>query len=855
MIYILAQYNNTHRRLDIRLILLLSGMFFSQYGFAQTRVQGIVTDLTTGIAIEGVTVSIPNTNAATATDNKGYYQLSIPTSATEIHFNALSYIPTSKKLSDETFQTVDAELTPRAHLIDEIVIGRRRRYRNRDNPAVELINQVIAHKKHNSPDRFDYLSYEIYEKILMAAAEVPQKLVNNHLTKGFKFAFENTDTTLIPGKSVLPIYLEENISHQKERMRPRASSNHVVAKRKTELDKRYVNNENIETLIKFLHTDVDVYDNNILVLNRAFLSPLADSSPLFYRFYLGDTIDIASGKYVELFYEPRNKEDRLFKGKLQITTDGNYAVRYAELDIGPEANLNWINNIRIALHFDKEPASGIYLLQYSDAVYDFGLASLKQGGYGQRTLFFHRYDSQTEVPEMVFSGQIFQQSPDATLRNDAYWEVARPLPLSDVEAKTYTNLDSLNRNKTFRTAMDIGFLLATSYKATGPIEIGPVENTYSYNQLEGSRLRISGRTSRELSENFYVEGYTAYGFRDDRWKYFVGAGQTLNKRRINEYPAHYIHVQYQYDAREPGQDLGFKNGDSFVRSFRTAEQNLWLYHKIFKVNHAIEFGNHFMLQTSLTQHTQAPAGTLQFVNGFADSIRQIRTAEIGVDLRWAPFEEFMQRNLDRTPITNQHPIFNFRYDIGLKNFLGGQYNYHAFRLGIFKRVFLSQLGFADVSAASGYIHGAVPFPLLDIPSANQTYIVSRDAFALMHDLEFVTDQFIKLNIEYRMGGFIFNKIPFFKRLKLREVAGFKMLYGTVSENSRPENNPNLFLLPRTQTNVPITHIPSRTPYMEGSVGIENILNFLRVEYVKRLSYLDHPDTNNGGFRFSVHVAF
>ncbi|SEL81433.1 DUF5686 and carboxypeptidase-like regulatory domain-containing protein [Parapedobacter koreensis] len=837
--------------------LVISGVILTlSVALAQITVSGTVTDAATGVGIAGVTVSLPNASKGTSTDSAGHYRIQLEATATHIRFNALGYKPMIRQLVSGISQTIDVELDEDAQTLDEVVVSGKGRYRNRDNPAVELIRQVIAHKRVNRPSRFDYVSFDAYEKIMMAVSDVPKSITNNALTRGYRFALENVDTTLVPGRSLLPIYLEESLSQRYERLHPKAGKTIVTAHKKTELDQRYVNNQNIETYFKFIHTDVDIYENNILILNKPFLGPTADAAPLFYKFFITDTISNAEGQFVELTFIPRNEEDRLFSGKLQVTLDGNYGIRRADIWIDHRANLNWVNQIDISLRFSRH-RSGIYLLAYSDVQINFGLFEGKRGAFGQRTLAFENYDTETAIPSGTFSGQQWVKADDAELKTESHWQDKRPVQLTEVEAKTYVNIDSLHRNRAFRRTLKLGYLLSQSFLYAGPVEFGPVEYSYTHNDLEGSRIRLSGRTTRQFSEQLYGEAYTAYGFRDNRIKVFGSLAHTLNGHRVGEYPAHYLQATYHQDAREPGQLLGFRNGDSFTRSFRSGEQYNWLYHHAFRLNHVIEFGNHVMLQTFLAMQRQAPAARLHFVTAgpSADTLGALRTSELGLDLRWAPNEEFYQRNLERTPIINEYPVFNLRYNMGLSGILGGEYNYHALRLNVFKRVFLSQLGLADVNVGTGYIFGTVPYPLLDIPNASQTYVLTPDAFSLMNNLEFVSDQYIKLNIEYRLHGFILNKIPLLKKLKIRELAGFKLLYGNVRPENQPQHNPDVFLLPTDEQGRATTFALTRKPYMEASVGLENILNVLRVEYVRRLSYLDHPDIDKGGIRFSVKVDF
>ncbi|WP_257670126.1 DUF5686 and carboxypeptidase-like regulatory domain-containing protein [Parapedobacter tibetensis] len=822
---------------------------------AQTTIRGKVTDASTGEGISGVSVFLSNTTIGTSTDSLGFYKLTPPKHATHIQFNGLGYRPVTKSLVTNGPQTIDVELEEEFHALDEVVISGKGRYRNRDNPAVELIRKVIAHKPTNRLSRFDHVAFEAYEKIMMAVSHVPRVIAKNALTRGYQFALENVDTSLVPGRSLLPIYLEENLSQRYLRLSPKATKTIITANKKTELDKRFVNNENLEMYFKFIHGDVDIYENNILILNKPFLGPTADAAPLFYKFFITDTISTVEGQFVELTFVPRNNEDRLFSGKLQVTLDGNYGIRRADIWIDHRANLNWITNVNISLRFNRHN-SGIYLLAYSGMQINFGLYEGKRGAFGQRTLVYRDYDTETTIPPSTFSGQNWEQAEDASHQAPNHWQENRPLELTEVEAKTYTNLDSLQNNRSFRRTLKLGYLIAQSFVYTGPVEFGPLEYSYSFNDLEGSRIRLSGRTTRELSEKFYAEAYTAYGFRDERMKFYVGTAQSLNGRPVAEYPSHYLHATYQQDAREPGQLLGFRNGDSFIRSFRSAPQDKWMYNNAFKLNHIIEFGNHVMLQTHIASLKQAPAAELRFITaGMRDTLRALQTSELGIDLRWAPNEEFFQRNLSRSPIINEYPIFTLRYNMGIKGLLGGERAYHATRLDIFKRVFLSQLGFADVNLGAGYIFGTLPYPLLDIPNSNQTYVLTSDSYSLMNNLEFVSDQYIKLSVEHRLHGFVLNKIPLIKKLKMRELLGFKLLYGNVRPENRPEKNAKAFLFPTDSAGNPTTFTLERKPYMEASIGVENILNVLRVEYVRRLSYLNHPDVDRGGFRFGIKVDF
>ena len=844
--------------ISLRGVLLLKGVITFSWLMAQPTIRGTVVDASTNKGIAGATVTLLNSEKGTSTDSLGNYTISTDMQTTAIRFTALGYkaatVPTTPSASAS--QIINVKLTGGVQSLDEVVISRKGKYRNRGNPAVELIRNVIAHKKANRLLRYDNVSFDAYEKIMVAVSNAPKFITHNPLTRDYRFVFENVDTTIAPGRSLLPIYLEEKLIKHYVRQQPQATKSTINASKKTELDARYVNNKNIQTYFNFIYKDVDIYENNVLILNKPFLSPLADASPLFYKFFITDTVSSAEGEFVEVAFVPRNEKDRLFSGKLRIALNGNYSVRFAEIQVGRQANLNWVNDITLSLHYQRIE-NDAFVPAYSNMKVNFGLFGSEGGAFGQRTVVYSQYDTRTVIPATVFAGQQVDSAAEATNRSAAYWNNERPIPLTATEAKTYANLDSVQNNRSFRRTLRFGYFLAQGYVNAGPVEFGPAEYTYSFNDLEGNRFRVGGRTTDHLSKKTYAEAYAAYGTDDKKFKFYGGIAQTLNGQKIGEYPAHYVSLTYQHDVREPGQQLGFKNGDSFIRSFRSDEQDKWSYFDAWKLSHVIEFGNHLMLQTSLASQQEMPAANLHFITAAADAdtVGSLRTSEVIFELRWAPHEEFYQRNLERTPIANRYPVFAVRYRIGLNGPFGGEYPFHNLQLGVSKRVFLSQLGQADINLTSGYIFGTLPFPLLDIPYASKTYALAQDAYALMNNLEFISDQYLKLHVEHRMHGFILNKIPLLNSLKIREVVGFKLLYGHLRPENRPENNPNTYLFPVSKDDQTSTFMLGRKPYMEASVGVENILNVLRVEYVRRLSYLNHPNIDKGGFRFSVKVDF
>ncbi len=826
-------------------------VFFQPQAFSQLKIEGKVVTADSSSIVSGATIRIIGSKKSTFSDASGFFSLHVDNLPVEVQISALGY--STKTISynkDTTFLNI--KLQREGLLLDEVLISYSAKYRNRDNLAVALIKQVIEHKNENSNQQFRPFSFYSYEKVSLSLIDPPKWLTNNPITKKFGFVFENIDSSVVSEESSIPIYLEEKSKrHDQERSRMDSKSI-LLGNKKTEFDRRFVNNSNVATFLDYLYDDINIYDPTILLLNRPFLSPIAETGPLFYQYYITDTLFKDGYEVIEMRFIPRNKEDRLFKGKLYITNDGRFSVQEANLEVQSEANINWVERVEIDLVF-KRQSNGFYFLSLSDTRIHFG-SNQNELLRGHRYVAFNKYD---------FTGGDSVLDPDhfAIERNEinseSFWQEKRTVELSDAEQQLYKNVDSLNRMKSFRRTLSWGRLLLTSFKTVGPFEVGPVEYMYSFNDLEGSRLRVGGRTSLELFENSYFEGYLAYGFKDERWKHYLGFARSLNQQKVGVYPAHYIQVIHQKDVNEPGKRMGFITGNSLASSFTGRKRDKWLYNTNFKLRHVIEFGEHIRLETSLTHFQQAPAGELEFLLSGApnDKVSSLKTSELGVELRWAPNEEFAQKNLRRISFPNQFPIFNARYFIGLTRQLGTQY-YHKIDADIFKRVYLSQLGFLDFKLGGGKIWGTVPYPLLHIPNANQAYSLSSDAFELLNNLEFVSDRYAKLNLDYSMLGFVFNKIPYVKRLNLREVFGIRAYYGTLRLGNRPENNSITLLFPKDKEGNTSTFITEDgVPYVEYSVGIENIFKLLKVQYVKRLTYLEHPGVRKGRFQFGIALNF
>jgi hypothetical protein len=748
-------------------------------------------------------------------------------------------------------------------ILQNVVVKKNRHkgYSNKNNPAVDLIRKVIDHKDSNRPQSYDYTQFEQYDKLEFSLSNPSESITNNALIRKYKFVTENRDTTKLEGRSLLPVYLEETISQKFLRKDPKADQTNIIATKKVNFGP-FVDNKGITSYLNFIYTDVDIYEPNIVFLTSQLQSPISNLAPTFYIFTIQDTVLSEHGdKLVQLYFTPRNNGDVLFRGTMLITTDGNYAVTKVNMAISKNININWVRNIKVMQDFERNP-DGRWHVSKSELQTEFGISNKKgaSGVFGERLTSYRNFVINQPQPDSVYiAKEVTDPREEQPGMPDSFWVANRHDTLSVAESKVYENMDSLQKMRPFKRLMDWGTLLFAGYKTFRRFEIGPVSTFYSFNPIEGFRLRFGGRTTTGFSKRWYASAYVAYGFKDEKWKYYGSLAYSFNKKSVYQFPNNYLKASYQREIKIPGQELDFVAEDNFLLSFKRGENDKYLYNKIFRLEYAKEFKNHFSYNVGLKYWEQSPTGALEFIkyeNRTPVNISTLTTSEISLDLRFAPRETFYQSRTYRTPMYNKYPVFSFRYIQGIKGLFNGEFTYSNLQINIFKKFYFGQFGYTHAVFDAGYVIGQVPYPLLVAHRANQTYAYQLQSYNLMNFLEFVSDHYTSLNLDHNFNGLLFNRLPLIRKWKWREELTFKILEGGVRNENVPALHPEiLYERPRDENGVPITYALNRKPYMEASVGIANIFRFLRIDLVKRLSYLDHPNVQSLGVRARLKFDF
>jgi hypothetical protein len=820
-----------------------------------TIIKGTVSDALTGEPVSFVSVYLRGTTAGTVTDQKGKYTIETSVNANTLVFSFVGYNTETRKVLPGREQTIDISLTLASIALDEVIVKPvRKAYRNRENPAVELINKVIANKEKNRPEAYDFVEYGKYEKIQFAISNISESFKAKNSSGKFGFIFRNIDTTRRVGNNILPVFIKESLSEHYSRREPQAEKEAVLAEKTVNLDE-YIDRKGVTAYLNYLYQDINIYDAEIFFLTSKFLSPIASTAPVFYRFYIIDTLPLNDLTCIRLFFEPRNKTDFLFHGNIYVAMDSSYAVRRIDMGINKNINIDWVQDIIITQDFDHF-GHDAWLLSKEEISIDVGIAKNTMGLFGQRTTYFRDYKINEPRSDSFYSGQAGTDSPDPGMSDPGFWEMNRFVPLTKAEKDIYGTIDSLRHLPAFRRRMDFALFFSSGYLKAGKLELGPSSSFYSYNRVEGQRFRVGARTSTDLSQKITLEGYTAFGIDDKRFKYGASATWSFTPESIYEFPVKSLRISYMKDIRIPGQELLMILPDNIFFSLKRGVSDKFLLNKTFRIEHLNEFRNHFSYNAGYSFTRQSPEGNLFFNNEIygegSGVIGSIDISELWLNLRYAPDETFYEGKVYRTIFPGKKPIYQLKMAGGSQMFLN-DYDYLRLQMNITRRYIVSIIGYTDVTLEAGRIFGTVPYPLLFMHRANQTYSYQRQSYNLMNFLEFVSDRYASLNIDYCFNGFILNKVPLIRNFKLREWLTLKVLYGGIGDRNDPANNSDLFKFPLDSYGVPLTYTLERKPYIEGSIGLANIFNLLRVDLIKRFTYLDNPNVNELGVRILIKI--
>lgn len=820
--------------------------------FAQSKtwsIAGSITDHATGEALAFVQISVPNSRIGTVSDINGRFDLTVGAGDTLVQFRMVGYRPLVMPIPTKSTQRMRVKMEPTSTTLSTVNVTAKRsreRYRRKDNPAVALVKQVIAHKDDNTIYAQDHFSRQTFEKLNMCLDQFHPDFEKHLFWKHFPFVEKYIDQAEFDGAEILHFSIHEKMSQQEYvdgRLRTL-----VTATRADGIDVN-LSQEGLNDDLDVLFAPADIYANDIALMSVHFIGPLSSTlANTFYHYYITDTVIIDSQPCAELSFVPSAKGNFGFVGSMYIALDSTYAVRRFNMRVPEAVDLNFVRDLSVLQDYERD-SLGRLVPTRSDVYGRFYVGKKMRQVYVHhlRLCYNYAFDSLAKpLPDSIFSSAITSHTlPSAHKVRRKQWNAERPISLSLAETFLDSMRYELMRIPSIRYTIRTSEALITNYIPTNSVrdssrfDIGPIYNLISHNGTEGLRLRIGGMSRATLNNRNFFDGYVAYGFQDRRPKFGINLTHTFKaKRRFpNEWPLGHVCLSAGYDIESPG--LSF---DQYARDnilMWTNQEVPAQYVADLRLRLRKQWRNRISIDTWLGVQNITPTGMLNYYRTTADGIQRvdnIRHAQWCGSVSYSPNAQARSSRSGEASLLNlsgNASSFTLRHEAGwLDGFL-----YHRSTASIYSRLWLSAFGYIDMRMQGGMVWTPAPMPKLFTPSGNASDLLINGAFNTMRPMEFMMDRYASLHATYHLKGLILGRLPIIKRLRWREVLSFNMLYGGLSAKNDPSRGPaGLYLLPEA------SNFLGAEPYMEYGIGVENILKLIRIDYVRRLTYLDTAPT-------------
>ncbi len=810
--------------------------------FAQTKVSGIVVDKKNQ-PIPFANINFKGTTEGILANEDGHFYLESNKNYTVLLVTFDGYSDKEITLTKSVNYDFKIVLNSTENL-KEVVIFRGKTSK-KNNPAIAILRKIWARKHKNGLNMFAKYQMDKYEKIEFDMNTIDSAFMKKKLFKGMEFIFKQIDTSKITGKTYLPVFINEAISEVYGNTKTGKIKEILKANKNSGLD----NSDAVNTFLGDLYSKYDIYDNYLNFFNKSFTSPLSKTGIDVYNYVLSDSAFIEKKWCYNINFYPRRKSELTFKGDFWVN-DSTWAIKKINLAVTKSANINWVKDIYLEQEFDVENDS-VFLLTRDYMMSDFALNKKEEskGVYGKRTTLFKNHKFNIEKPEKFYSEDVNYLDNEIYAKTDDFWNENRFEKLNKNEKGVYKMLDTLKTVKKFKQMYSAVSILTTGYIKLNNWDFGSILSTVGYNEVEGLRLRLGGRTYFGLNDKWRIQGYGAYGFKDQKFKYGISGKWMVDpENRI------IISGGNRIDVEQIGASLTTTNdilGRSFASSglFTTGSNGKLTNINLSNIEIEGEFYKNLVFRTGFSYRTlksASPTFSLTYFTNLTQSYtqKQINESEVNFQIDYTPGRKITGFGVERSDVNNtRHSRFFINYSQGLKGFLNSDFNYKKIQLYYRQPIVIGPIGVSNITLEVGKTFGTIPLGLMSIVPGNQSIFTIQNTFSNLNFYEFVTDQYATLQWNHDFNGKIFARIPYIRKLNWRENIGIKTVIGTVSSDNKMLNASNL-----------IYKAPEK-PYIEYTAGIGNIFKVFRLDFAWRGNYRDVPDVKNFTIKGSFGFTF
>ena len=863
------------KRLHIIILLMALSMA------ARAQLSGVVTDAATGDTLLYPSASYKGHHIAVSGNAQGRYSIERH-EGWVLTFSAVGYQSRNITITGKTPQTLNIKLKPDTKTLAEVVVRQKRgRYSRKDNPAVELMKRVVAAKKKTDLANHAYYQYNKYQKITLAVNDIQPSDIDSGFFAKKQWLIDQIETSPYNHKLILPVSVDETVTQHIYRKDPKSEKDIVMGQQSTGVNQLLATGDILNTALKDVFTDIDLYDDQIRLLQFPFTSPIGKNAVAFYRYYIADTVYVDCDLCYHLEFLPNNQQDFGFRGDLYVLADSTLHVKRCELTIPKRSDVNFVENLRVTQEYAKLP-NGEWVLSVDDMIVEMKVASFLSKVLVTRTTRLSDY-AFDPLPKQLFKGKAAsRREANANMRDEAFWNQYRTVELTKSETGMNAFIHRIEQLKGFKYVIFGVKALVENFVETGDLnhpsklDVGPVNTMVTSNFIDGLRFRVSGQTTANLNKHWFFSGYYAHGVNSHKNYYKGEVTYSFNKKDYlpREFPKRTLTFTSTYDVMAPSDKFMHTDKDNVFTAFKWAKVDKMMFYNRQQLQ--FDFEEEWGLKTTFELKTEEDeaAGRLFFqtldshvdmasdINGLSEKMAgkylhngKMRTTELTLQFQLASGRTYINTKQRRIPMNLDAPVFTLRHTMGVKGLLGGDYTYNLTEGGIYKRFWMNSWGKIDTYVKAGAQWNKVPYPLLIMPAANLSYIVQNETFNLINNMEFLNDRYASLDVSWDLNGKIFNRIPLLKKLKWREYIGVKTLWGTLTDKNNPtlEKNagdPVLMVFPSGSY-----VMDSKQPYVELVAGVHNIFKIVHVEFVHRCNYTYLPIAHRNGIRLMMRMTF
>ena len=822
------------------------------------KITGVILDASTGDSLSLAGVTYKERKVSAIADLDGIFSIARINGAT-LTFSCMGYKDETVNITKATPSRLTIKLKPDTKQLGEVVVeAKRTRYVRKDNPAIELMKRVIEMKKSTKLENHDYYMYNKYQKLSMALNDYKVKELDSTDVGKVKWT-QQAELSPYNKKMVVPISLDETVTQHIYRKDPKTEKDIITGEQSSGLNQLFATGEMINTTLKEVFQDVDIYDNYIKLLKFPFLSPIGAGATSFYRYYITDTVLVDRDSCYHLTFTPNNPQDIGFNGDIYILKDSTLHVKKCHLSIPKKSDVNFVSSLHIDQIYSQLPNEE-WALTNDDMWAEMTLLGKSVLVVRNTRLSDYSFDP---LHKNLFKGQAkVKRMADSRNQDEEFWDKYRAVELSQKEGGLGDFMTAMSKSKNMRIPLLVVKTLFENYIETSragkpsKFDIGPVISTFSSNFYDGFRLRAGGQTTAAFNKHLFLEGHYTHGFKSGGNYYGGQVTYCFNKKKNSyfEFPQRMIVFESSYDVTSVSDKFLKNSKDNLFVNFKTETVNMLYKQNMQRLGFVWETDYGLNFTTNIVAESNRPVGDLHLVhvNDGTEDYR-MRTTEWNAAVTFCPGQTYINTKQDRWPINKDRPEFTIRHAIDFKGILGGQFAANQTEVGIFKRQWLGSWGRIDLYASGAMQWNKVPFPLLITPPTCISYVEQEGTLNMLRNMEFFMDRRVFWSVSWNMNGKIFNRIPLFKKLKLREYLAFRGVWGTLTDKNNPLLNTGddmLYQFPEGSY-----AIDGSKPYMEVAVGIRNILKVFGVDYVRRLNYFDHPGVKKNGVRFNLTFSF